>query len=77
MFGPHGLSIRKTGSDVVNFTLEMHLCLHHFTTGGGKGDHSWNLLVERVESVHYFLEILATLSPVPRTHPNQELTGLP
>lgn len=37
----------------------------------------WILQIERVESVIYFLEILTMLSPVPRTHPNQELTGLP
>jgi len=52
----------------------MHVCLQHFTTGGR---HSWSLLIERVESVTYFLKILATLSPVPRTYPKQELTGLP
>lgn len=69
--------IRKAGSIFMNFKWEMLQSLHHFTAGGGTENIYGSYKIERVESVIYFLEVLATLSPCSCTPPNQELCVLP
>lgn len=63
------LSWTLDGDGDVSVSLPLH-CRR------GNQEHLWILQIERVEVI-YFLEILATLSPVPRTYPNQELSVLP
>lgn len=73
MFGPHRPSIRTTESIVLNFKLELHLDLHNLTAGG----ETENVYGSCKLKGCYLFEIFATLSPVPRTHPKQELSVLP